>query len=36
MKYIKGMNIDYVNHDYLKEHFADDDAPPVQPKPEQT
>jgi hypothetical protein len=25
MKYIKNMNINYVNNDYLKEHFAEED-----------
>lgn len=26
MRYIKNMNINYVNHDYLQEHFAEEDA----------
>ena len=25
MKYIKNMNINYVNDDYLKEHFAEEE-----------
>jgi hypothetical protein len=25
MKYIKNMNINYVNNEYLKEHFAEED-----------
>jgi hypothetical protein len=25
MKYIKNMNIDYDNNEYLKEHFAEED-----------
>jgi hypothetical protein len=25
MKYIKNMNINYVNNEYLKEHFEDDE-----------
>lgn len=31
MKYIKNMNINYVNDDYLKEHFAEEEDG-VQPK----
>ena len=25
MRYIKNMNINYVNHDYLQEHFAEEE-----------
>jgi hypothetical protein len=27
MKYIKNMNLNYVNTDYLKEHFAEEEKP---------
>jgi len=33
MKYIKNMNIDFVNTDYLKEHFSEEDAKPAQLNP---
>lgn len=26
MKYIKNMNVNFVNNDYLKEHFAEDEV----------
>jgi len=29
MKYIKNMNVNFVNADYLKEHFAEEDAKPA-------
>lgn len=28
MKYIKNMNVNFVNNDYLKEHFAEEDEVP--------
>ena len=33
MKYIKNMNMNYINTDYLKEHFAEEDLKPAQLNP---
>jgi hypothetical protein len=33
MKYIKNMNVNYVNTDYLKEHFSEEDPKPAQLNP---